>query len=223
MTCRKFLAAAANGRTKVPMYPETAKMIPSFALPFYKRPTAVATTADELQRRYLTAVLNYVTARLGSGPEAEDVTAEVFVAAFAALDRCPATVEGGDHDPARAYLFGIARRKLADVYRRRERHPEEALPLDMLAPVGNGPESGLLAGEAARTLRGLLAELPELQAEVLRLKYVEELSLIEIGLIVGKSAGAVGQLLHRARENARRRGAGYFAADFATEGTGDGC
>jgi RNA polymerase sigma-70 factor (ECF subfamily) len=177
---------------------------------------------DLLQRRYLASVLNYVTARTGPGgyAEAEDIAAEVFAAAFASLARCPplqaegipsdTTQDRDGDDPVRAWLFGIARRKVADSYRRRTRRPQTALSPGHPAPAGQGPEPRFLADEAARTLQTVLAKLPEMQREALLLRYIDELSLPEIGRILGKSPNAVAQLLHRARLTARTRGAAYF-------------
>ncbi len=45
------------------------------------------------------------------------------------------------------------------------------------------------------------------------MKYLEELSLVEIGIVLGKSPNAVGQLLHRARQTVRERGNAYFGED----------
>lgn len=195
------------------------KSIERSALPFWKlRVIGPPPTAGELHRRYLGTVLNYVSARLGPGPEAEDVTAEVFGAAFASLHKCPRQPAREEHDPARAWLLGIARRKVVDVHRRRKRRPEAALGPELPSAPGNDPEARMLSAEASHTLQAILDGLPELQREVLRLKYLEELSLVEIGRVLGKSPGAVGQLLYRARQSARRVGAEYFAIEADEEG-----
>lgn len=172
-------------------------------------------TATEIQSRYLTAVLNYVAARVGEGAEAEDVTAEVFTAAFAALHRCPFPVpEGSTEDPVRAYLFGIARRKVADVLRRRARRRTQPLDdADWPASQEQGPEARYLRSEAARMLQEMLQRLPDDQREAVRLKYIEGLSLIEIGIVLHRSPAAVGTLLHRARTTLRQQGRGYFGEE----------
>ncbi|MBC7805470.1 MAG: sigma-70 family RNA polymerase sigma factor [Akkermansiaceae bacterium] len=178
---------------------------------FWKPRAAVAPlSATELQRRYLSTVFHYVSARIQGGTEAEDITADVFSSAFAALHSLPKRAATGDDDPVRAWLFGIARRKVADAYRRRTRRPEEELQANMPAPPHDAPESQVLADEAAMTLQSILDALPEMQREALRLKYVEELSGEEMGWVLGKSPNAVGQLLHRARQAVRVRGADYF-------------
>lgn len=192
-----------------------AKQTWGIALPFFRQKTAPLSAAD-LQSRYLTAVFAYISARVGNTAEAEDITADAFAAAFAALDRCPRPSDGATNgdDPARAWVFGIARRKLADCFRRRSRRPtapmedEAAYP----APPSASPEALALASEAAHELGAILDQLPERQREVLLLKYRDDLSLAEIARITQTTPGAVGQLLHRARTNARARGKDYFGS-----------
>jgi RNA polymerase sigma-70 factor (ECF subfamily) len=117
----------------------------------------------------------------------------------------------------RAWLFGIARRKIADYYRRRTRRPQTLLTERHPAPNEQNPEPLFLADEAARTLYGILSSLPDDQREALRLRYIDELSLGDISRILGKSPNATGQLLHRARQAIRVRGADYFGTDLAPE------
>ncbi|WP_309722564.1 sigma-70 family RNA polymerase sigma factor [Armatimonas sp.] len=181
----------------------------AFALPWKRTLVVERLTPGELPTRYLATVVRYATTRLGPGTEAEDVVAEVFVAAFASWKSCPTPApETADHDPVRAWLFGIARRKITDVLRRRQRHPESGLNETLLG--GSSPEVEFLGDEALEQLRVVLAALPEDQREALRLKYVEELSLVEMGIILKRSPAAVGQLLHRARAAARAKGSAYF-------------
>lgn len=175
-----------------------------------RRTRAKALTPTELQERYGDAVYAYAALRLGAGPEAEDITLEVFGAVYARLHACPppAPPDSPD-DPARAYLIGIARRKVIDALRARTRRREVALPegFEVAQP---GPERGLLNEEASVHLKSVLAALRPDYQEALLLKYVEELTLHEIGLVLGKSATQVGSLLQQAREAARRVGRDYF-------------
>lgn len=194
------------------------KLPERISLLFWKpRDSVVPLSATELQRRYLTVVFRYVSARIQGGTEAEDITADVFSSAFTTISSIPKRVATGDDDPVRAWLFGIARRKIADAYRRRTRRPEVVLDQTIADSLHNAPESQILADEATRTLRMILDTLPEVQKEAMRLKYVEDLSVEEIGWVLGKSPNAVGQLLHRARLTVRERGASYFTEDESEE------
>ncbi|WP_395145949.1 RNA polymerase sigma factor [Armatimonas sp.] len=173
---------------------------------FFRKPQI---TAELLRIRYLGVVLAYVATRVGRDA-AEDITAEVFGAAFRALHRCPAPASCGEsHDPARAWLFGIARHKLADHCRTRR----DDLPLSASLLASGSPHASAESSEETQALRQLLDQLPPLQKEALLLKYVEQLSLAEIALALGKSETAISQLLYRARQSARVHGKAYFCEE----------
>jgi RNA polymerase sigma-70 factor, ECF subfamily len=179
---------------------------------------AAPLTANTLQARYKETLWRYAAARLGGTPEAEDVVAETFAAAFQRLHKCPKPPESPDaeHDPVRAWLIAIARSKVVDTLRRTQRHATAPLH-ESLADGRPSPEAAALTQEAAAELDALLDTLPALQREAVLLKYVDELSLIEIGKALGKSPNAVGQLLHRARQTLRERGSHYFLIEIEEE------
>src|SRR5690606_23373838 len=77
-----------------------------------------------LYRRYVGPVYRYLYSRLGHAAEAEDLTAQVFSEALQALPRYR------ERKRFAAWLFAIARRRLADHYRRQR--PSE--PLDERLP-----------------------------------------------------------------------------------------
>src|ERR1051326_1867303 len=70
-------------------------------------------TAADLHGRYLEEVFRYVLQRVPRQEEAEDITAEVFAAAFEGLSRFR-----GQCSPY-LWLLGIARRKIALALRQR--------------------------------------------------------------------------------------------------------
>jgi RNA polymerase sigma-70 factor (ECF subfamily) len=169
-------------------------------------------TVAGLQERYLRDVYRYVLRRVSRQDEAEDITAEVFASAFAALSRFRGEC------PAYLWLLTIARRKIIDAERRRaarremlvsELADEDAESWEAL-PAADQPEAALTQAEARRVLRELIAELTAEQQEAVSLKYWEGLSIDEIAVVMGRSPGSVTSLLHRARASLFRRGRGYF-------------
>lgn len=177
---------------------------------------AVPWTASALQERFLTDVYRYVYRRLPHVQEAEDVTAEVFAAAFHSLSRFRGTAS------PYVWLLGIARRKVADALRRRSRRRETLVAdlatdesgtnsfVNAAAPHEHGPEATIQRAEAHATLRRIVGGLKDEQREALLLQYVEGLSVAEIATILQKSPAAVNSLLQRARAAIYREGKGYF-------------
>ena len=141
--------------------------------------------------RYLDDVLRYAFARLGSREEAEDVAMEVFVAAFRIRSHFPKKV-----DP-KIYLIGIARRKIADLVRRRLRQRgKDTISISDPTWVDQGYQPSQELLETLEALR----PLPELQRDALILKYFHGFSTQEISQILRKSPQAVNSLLQRGRE-----------------------
>ncbi|NMC81133.1 MAG: sigma-70 family RNA polymerase sigma factor [Chloroflexi bacterium] len=144
-----------------------------------------------LYRRYLTPVYRYLYRRVGNVAEAEDITAQVFIEALEGL-MANRYREGGHFS---AWLFAIARHRLADFYRQHSPIPLEDPPL---------PEPGLLAaiekGDDLRRLAGLLAQLDEERQELLRLRFSAGLSFSEIALLEGRSEAAVKMAFYRTIE-----------------------
>ena len=174
-------------------------------------------TADGLHERYLEEVFRYVLRRVPRREEAEDITAEVFAAAFAGLPRFRSQCT------PYLWLLGIARRQIAIALRRRAARRETlASELSDETPelgrieetlVTEGPEQALSRAEARRVVRDLVAQLPPDQREALLLQYVEQFSVAEISVVLGRSPAAVNSLLQRARATLYRRGRVYFLDD----------
>ncbi len=152
----------------------------------------------ELYRRYAHAVYRYVYYRLGDVEQAEDVTADVFVRALEALPRFR---ERGL--PFSAWLYRIAAARVADAFRRKRRRPMEPLAGD-LTESSAGPEEVAEERWRAEQLRRLVGQLPEIQQQVLVLRFVERLSHAEVARIIGRSEGAVRVMQHRALRELKR-------------------
>ena len=148
--------------------------------------------ADGYQR-HLARVYSYVAARVGSQEQAEDVTSETFERALRSWRKAPA------RGPIDRWLFGIARRTVADHFRRRR--PVDSLDdryAETLIQSGPGPEEISVRREQLRAARELLALLSEEQRDVLSLRLIGELPYPDIARIVGKSEAAVKKVAYRA-------------------------
>jgi RNA polymerase sigma-70 factor, ECF subfamily len=138
-------------------------------------------------------VYGYLLPRCGSVADAEDLAAETFIAAVAALKRPdPPSVSV-------AWLIGIARHKLVDHWRRGER---ERRALAAVAPdPRDDPWEELLDSNAAYSA---LARLPGPQRAALVLRYLDGLSVTEIAGHLNRTVGGTETLLVRSRAALRR-------------------
>ena len=133
---------------------------------------------------WMDEVMRYAYFRLGNREDAEDVAAQVMHIARSAA---------GAEDP-RAYMLGIARRKVADVLRWRQRTRWVPLVNRSIGPKAFA-DAVHRREDVARVLRGLSDD----HREALVLKYVLEMSAQEIAEITGRTPQAVHSLLQRAR------------------------
>lgn len=158
---------------------------------------------DALYRRYVTRVYRYCLLRCGDEQDAEDLTAQTFVAA---LESLPRYREQGNFA---AWLFTIARRRCRDYHRRRYRHPQDNVDLEDLAdrvhPNAPDPEQSTARAVLIDCLLRVLPLLTEDRQEVVRLRYGAGLSTAETAEIMGKGQSAVKMLLLRALNDLQER------------------
>jgi RNA polymerase sigma-70 factor, ECF subfamily len=144
--------------------------------------------AAQAFRRHYRQIYGFVRRRTASDSEAEDIAAEVFADAAAALER----FEPGA-TPVLAWLYTVARRRLADEARRRSRTPG-------LATIEPSVEYG---PDVTKALRRSIGALPEGQRAVVVLKLIEGWSFREIAERLGVSEAACKMRLSRALEQLR--------------------
>ena len=127
----------------------------------------------------------------GSVPVAEDLTQETFLAAVAELRK------GRRVDAPMRWIYGIARHKLLDHYRRAER-VERALAPDPDAELGEIALDESVGDTRDRAVAALAAVAAS-QRAALVLCYLDGFSVQEIAAALGKSTAAVHSLLERGR------------------------
>ncbi len=149
---------------------------------------------------HIDAVYRYARRRLPHA-DAEDVVQQSFEALFRAA------AEGREPDDAGAYLLGTARRRIADVLRRRARRPE---PVSLPAGwEGYGslplPDRALQSAELRELVHTALGLLPAGSALLLQDRYRRELPVAQIAARLGTTPKAVEMRLRRARAAFLRR------------------
>ncbi len=144
---------------------------------------------SQLYRHYVTPVYRYCLSRIGNVADAEDVTAQVFIAVWESLPRYR------HRGTFAAWLFTIARRRISDHFRKKPPH----LALDENRDRASMPglQSHYIHTEALQRLNDLVQRLDETQQELLRLRFAAELTYRDIARVLGKSEGAVKMALRR--------------------------
>jgi RNA polymerase sigma factor (sigma-70 family) len=145
---------------------------------------------EELYAENQGRVFGYVLRRTDHADDAADLIAETFLTAWRRLDDIPAG------DEARLWLYGVARRVLANRRRGDRRRYELAARLRIELASAHGPleYTGELAEVAAAFRR-----LADGDREVLALEGWEGLDPAGIAAVLGCSRNAARIRLHRAR------------------------
>ena len=157
----------------------------------------------ELYDAHGRALLAYAVRRLPRAEDAADVVAEAMLVAWRRRSEAPTG------DEARLWLFGVARRVLANQRRgeRRRNRLGERLGAELrqqLTSTGDGGDATAGVDTHVVVLRAL-DQLDEGDREVLRLHAWEGLGPHEIATVLGIGATAARSRLHRARARLRRR------------------
>jgi RNA polymerase sigma-70 factor (ECF subfamily) len=148
---------------------------------------------DGLFRAHYPEIVRYLTGRLGSRAEADDLAAEVFLEAFR---RVPSLRWRGK--PVLAWLYGVAGNMAADALRRRSREVPKA---EIEAPVSTDDAAERLSEREA--LSRALRALPRDHQLVVHLRLVEGYPFSEVSRLTGRSVGACQMVVLRAARRLR--------------------
>ncbi len=146
-----------------------------------------------LYERYVNRIYNYIYYRTGNPFDAEDLTARVFHRAF---DHISSYKNMGV--PFSAWLYRIAHNLVANWHR--DNHRRQEVPLEdatISHALVEQPEMTLVQNQEMDRLLRTIRKLSADRQQLIILKFVEHLSNTEIGMIMGRSEGAIKSLYHR--------------------------
>ncbi len=143
---------------------------------------------ENVQRIY-----NYIYYRTGNRSDSEDLTARVFQRAYKHINNYKKTSV-----PFSAWLYRIAHNLVANWHRDNSRRHE--IPLEdqeFNLQHADQPESEVVKNQEVEGLLYVLHSMPVDRQQLIILKYLDDLSNLEIAQIMGRSEGAVKSLYHR--------------------------
>jgi len=142
-----------------------------------------------LYDRYVQPIYRYIYSRVGTAHAAEDITSQTFMAAYEALDRYR---ERGQFS---AWLFRIARSKMNDHFRRSRREVGLEAAGELLER--EDALGTLIRAEELSQIRSIIRDLDEDEQELIRLRYVADLSFAEIADLLNRREDAVKKSVYR--------------------------
>jgi RNA polymerase sigma-70 factor (ECF subfamily) len=139
---------------------------------------------------YIRPIYRYIYSKVGEVRQAEDLTAQVFLAALESLPR----YRHNGHFAA--WLFSIARHKVADYFRSQR----SEISIDAVNEVSNkkgDPLSTIIQSEEVLQISKLIHQLDEPDQELLQLRLVAELNFTEIAKLMHSNMEATKKKFYR--------------------------
>jgi len=150
------------------------------------------TAGDALVTRHWASIARFFRSKIGD--DGADLISQTFLACVEQRDVIL---------NVKAFLFAVARRRLADHLRKRARAPELDLALSSLADLAPGPVTELVARERGELLRAGLARIPLDDQIALELAYFEGMAMEDIASVLEINPNTVRSRLSRARDKLR--------------------
>jgi len=150
--------------------------------------------------KYVNQIFRFIFLKTSSQEVAEDLTSEVFLKAFEKFREDPKIIKN-----IRAFLYQIARNKVIDFYRQREK--EKSLSVDDIKGLsdGNNLEKTIHLNSDLERIMTALSSINQDYQDVVMMRYIDGLSIREISNILGRSEGAIRVALSRALDSLRKR------------------
>lgn len=151
-------------------------------------------------RDNIVSIYRLMYSKVGNGPDAEDLTSQVFLGALPHLR--PGARSGEIH----RYLLATARTVLADHWRRRLGVQVTTLEEEVVAGGEHHDEPDADSRRSLR-LRRVLAALPANYRSILELRFLQGCSIREAAASMGVTTGNAKMLQYRALRRAAELGA----------------
>lgn len=120
----------------------------------------------------------------------EDLVQDTFMKTWSYL------VKGGKIDVMKSFLYHILNNLIVDEYRKRKIASLDVLIEKGYEPSANPSESLMNILDGGKALQ-LIQRLPQKYQKVMRMRYIQDLSLKEMSLVTGQSKNTIAVQLHR--------------------------
>lgn len=152
--------------------------------------------AKLIYKKYENRLKNFIRSRVIDSIAQEEIFQDTLISAYNSLP-----IYSGKSSFF-SWLCGIAKHEISDYFRKKKIKTIlfSHLPfLEQLADSALGPEEELVKAELVKKIKNVFANLSEGYRQLLRLKYIEGFSVVQISERLGVSPKAVESKLTRAR------------------------
>ena len=143
---------------------------------------------ERIYQQHVRQVYGYLFSIVGNVQDAEDICGQTFLAVYETLH----TFRG--NSSIRSWIFRIARNKAMDHFRMQKRIVTGELPE---LPLNHDPLKGVIRSEQAEVLAKLMKSLPEHEVELLRLRFLAQMTFADMADFLGRNEDAVKKSVYR--------------------------
>ena len=142
-------------------------------------------------------IFRFIVLRVDSREDALDILQEVFFKFWQTLEKGETVLK------ERGFLFKVARNKVIDWYKKKKPaslesfFDEDGEEVEVVIPDEGSYREMNLSSEAVWALE-MLKKIPPLHAEMIRMRFIENMTLTEIAELLSISHNAVSLLINRA-------------------------
>lgn len=140
--------------------------------------------------QYADAIFRHCYYRVYDREKARELSQECFMKTWEYLS------QGKQVDNLRAFLYRVANNLIIDHSRKKKESSLDAMMEEGFEPAETGPDMTTITAEANQMI-ALLDKLDEKYRDVVRMRYLDDLSPKEIALALGESENVVSVRIHR--------------------------
>ena len=159
------------------------------------------TDFEYMYQQHIKQVYRYLFSITRNVQDAEDITAQTFMVAYESLHRLR------DASSLKSWIFRIARNKAMDHFRKRTKIATGELPS---LPVDDDPLSEMIQSEKIRALSSIMKSLSEDEIELLRLRFLAQMTFAEMAEFLSKKEDAVKKSVYRLIERLQKQVEGSY-------------
>ena len=150
--------------------------------------------------QYAEAILRHAHLRVNSRAIAQDLTSETFVKTWQFV------AGGGEVKNFKSFLYRVCNNLIIDYYRSKAKTNVSLEDVaEQSEPIQEAPYKDIDTGIAFESIKKHLDSLPHDYKQILIHRYIDELDIVEIKEITGKSITNIYTIIHRGLKMLRKK------------------
>lgn len=160
---------------------------------------------SKIYAQYIAQIYRFIFLKVNSQPEAEDLTSETFLRLWQKLSQNPGPDNNAGIENIQAFLYKIARNLTIDYYRQKGKVQFVSTENISIADSRQNLEEKINLKSDLESIKRALTDLKEDYQNVIIWRYLDDLPIPEIALLLDRTEDATRVLLCRALASLREK------------------